>query len=389
MEPGVADDGAHSGTDERITRLHDVATELQTASEETVVFEAIIEAAVQILGFDACAVSVPDGDWFDERAVSDSAPFEVGTRSHRLDEGLIGKSFQTGETIILDDASESQNAKASHQEIVSGISVPLGDKGVFQGYASEVGAFDESDAMVADLLCAHATAALDRIERERMLKQKNEQLEDFASFVSHDLRNPLNVATLRLELAQTEFDSDHLEDATQALDRMETLIDELLTLAQAGRQVNHVEPVDLSALAETCWKTVTTGDATLVIETDQTVFADRSRLRQLLENLFRNAIEHAVPDETSVTADLEDGVDHGDTLTITVGPLENGGFYVADDGPGIPEDQRERVFERGYSTAPNGTGFGLAIIEEIVEAHDWSITVVESDGGGARFEIRT
>jgi signal transduction histidine kinase len=61
---------------------------------------------------------------------------------------------------------------------------------------------------------------------------------------------------------------------------------------------------------------------------------------------------------------------------------------VADDGPGIPESDRLGVFESGYSTAPDGTGFGLTIVEEIAEAHGWEVSVTASRDGGARFEIR-
>jgi two-component system OmpR family sensor kinase len=330
---------------------------------------------------------VPVDGMFEERAVSESAPFEEGARLFQVDEGIIGKSFQNGESIIVENASENEDAEPSHQPIVSGISVPLEDRAVFQGYSSEVGAFDESDAEVAELLCTHATAALDRIERDRELQRKNERLEQFASFVSHDLRNPLNVADLRLELVRAECDSDHLDDVTQAIDRMETLIDELLSLAKAGRQLNDVEPVDLSALAQTCWETVDTSDATLVTETEQRIHADPNRLRQLLENLVRNSVEHssAHPDSRA----NEESDRGGEGVTIRIGDIESGGFYVADDGPGIPEDRRERVFESGYSTSDSGTGYGLAIIEEIVEAHDWSVTVTESVDRGARFEIRT
>jgi signal transduction histidine kinase len=81
-------------------------------------------------------------------------------------------------------------------------------------------------------------------------------------------------------------------------------------------------------------------------------------------------------------------VEHGSSdLTVRVGELDRGGFYVEDDGVGIPEDEREEVFGSGYSTGEDGTGFGLAIVTEIVDAHGWRIRVRESREGGARFEI--
>jgi len=206
-------------------------------------------------------------------------------------------------------------------------------------------------------------------EREEELQRQNERLERFASVVSHDLRNPLNMIEGRLELASAECDSEELIKAETALDRCQTLVDDLLTLAREGQSVAETEAVSLGEIAERCWATVDTADATLTIDTDRTVVADRSRLRQLLENLIRNSIEHGGPDVTVEVGDLEDG------------------FYVADDGPGVPAADREQVFESAYSTHRDNTGFGLAIVSEIAEAHGWDVTVTESAAGGARFEI--
>ncbi len=209
----------------------------------------------------------------------------------------------------------------------------------------------------------------ERREREQAIKRQNERLDKFASVVSHDLRNPLNVAAGRLELAREECDSDNLDATANAVDRSLTLIDDLLTLAREGDQVSEFQAVDLGETIAGCWQNVETTDATLVSETDRTIRADASRLKQLLENLIRNAVEHG-----------------GDEVTIKIGDLENG-FYVADDGPGIPSGERDQVFEAGYSTAAEGAGFGLNIAQEIANAHGWTISVTESWDGGARFEI--
>jgi signal transduction histidine kinase len=73
-------------------------------------------------------------------------------------------------------------------------------------------------------------------------------------------------------------------------------------------------------------------------------------------------------------------------VTVTVGDLDRG-FYIEDDGPGIPETDREKVFEAGHTTSADGTGFGLSIVKEIVEAHDWEIRITDGTDGGARFEV--
>jgi signal transduction histidine kinase len=210
-------------------------------------------------------------------------------------------------------------------------------------------------------------------------------LEEFASVVSHDLRNPLNVAQGRLELARDECDSEHLADVARAHARMEALIDRLLTLSRLGERTSEKEPVDLAGLCEDCWETVPTADATLVTDSDSRLRADRNRLRQLLENLFRNSVEHGSTSPDSQAP--EDAVDRsGANITVTVGTTD-AGFYVADDGSGIPEDERGRVFEAGDSTTRDGTGLGLSIVERIAEAHGWEIRVTEGPDGGARFEV--
>ena len=74
-------------------------------------------------------------------------------------------------------------------------------------------------------------------------------------------------------------------------------------------------------------------------------------------------------------------------VTIPFCHLLEDGFYVEDDGPGIPEENRTDIFDSGYSTTGEGTGFGLSIVKRVAEAHGWDITVTESEVGGARFEI--
>ncbi|MFB6353142.1 MAG: sensor histidine kinase [Halobacteriales archaeon] len=205
-----------------------------------------------------------------------------------------------------------------------------------------------------------------RLEREEELRRQNRRLEQFASIVSHDLRNPLNVAQGQLELARAERDDDHLEAVARAHDRMAELVDDLLALARAGESVGTVEPVDLAAVAEASWAAVETPDARLAVETDQRVRADESRLRQLFENLFRNAVAHGGPD-----------------VTVTVGRLDDGpGFYVADDGPGFPAAVRE-----GPPGAADA-GLGLAIVRQIAAAHGWDVTLTAGAAGGARIEVR-
>jgi PAS domain S-box-containing protein len=203
----------------------------------------------------------------------------------------------------------------------------------------------------------------DQREQAVQLAAQNDRLSEFAALLAHDVRNPLTVAHAGLDLYETDGDEEHLDRARSSLDRIERIIDDVLTVASDGRAVSETEPVALSAVARDAWTMVETDEATLDVRTTATVEADRDRLGRLFENLFRNAVEHAGP---AVTVGVEDT------------PV---GFAVRDDGPGIDAADRETVFDPGYSTVTDGTGFGLYIVETIAEAHGWTVAVTDAGDG--------
>ncbi|CCQ35323.1 receiver/sensor box histidine kinase [Natronomonas moolapensis 8.8.11] len=231
------------------------------------------------------------------------------------------------------------------------------------------------------------TDITDRKRRERELERQNERLDEFASVVSHDLRNPLGVARGHLELARAaegEERTAHFDSIEDAHERMGDLIQRLLAFARQGEPATTPAEVSLDSAARDAWETVETGSLSLVVDGNTEVTADPDRLRQLLENLFRNSVEHGSTDRR---VHAGDAAEHTDTATeIAVGPLDEG-FYVADDGPGIPETERKAVLDSGYSGG-DGTGFGLSIVETIADAHEWDLDIVDSEGGGARFDFR-
>ena len=208
-------------------------------------------------------------------------------------------------------------------------------------------------------------------DRETALERQNDRLDSFASIVSHDLRNPLNVAQGRVELARdASGDAANLDAALDALDRMESIVERTLALAREGETVGDPERVDLAEVVADSWSTVDTADATLSVETEREVLADPDRLRNLFENLMRNAVDHAGSDVSIRVADLSDG------------------FFVEDDGPGIDSAVADSLFEPGESGTAGNTGFGLAIVQEIATAHGWTVAATTGEDGGARFEVR-
>ncbi|RXK50482.1 PAS domain S-box protein [Halorientalis pallida] len=225
----------------------------------------------------------------------------------------------------------------------------------------------------------------DRVERERRLRQQNERLDEFASVISHDLRNPLNVAQSRATLLAEQAESEHLAPLLESLDRMEAIVEDTLALARQGDTIGETEPISLTNLVGKCWAGVDTDDATIEIVDETTIQGDPDRLRHVFENLFRNAVEHG---STGNWTSSDDAVEHGGSdVTVRVGSHGEQGIYVEDDGVGIPADEREDVFEPGYSSASGGTGFGLPIVKRIVEAHGWELSLTDGTDGGVRFEF--
>ena len=249
--------------------------------------------------------------------------------------------------------------------------------------------FGEAERTFVQLLAQWLGYELERRGRERRLERQNERLEEFADMVTHDLRAPLNVAGGRADLARealaglpAEDDAaaltdarESLAEASDALDRMETMISELRTLAEEGKVVGTPTLTPLRDVIERAASSSLPADATLSVEVPRgtEVVADAERLRTLFENLFSNVGTHA-----------------GTGVAVTVGVTDDApsdsGFYVADDGTGFAGPRRD-VFEEGFTTSSDGTGYGLSIVESIATAHGWSITASDSDAGGARFEV--
>jgi len=209
----------------------------------------------------------------------------------------------------------------------------------------------------------------ERKRAQQELEQKTERLAEFADVVSHDIKNPLTVANGRLELAAATGEDEHVEEVVEALDRADAIVDDALALSRHGDAEIDPEPVSLRAISHGAGHSISAPRADISLPPDREIVADRSQLRRLLENLFTNAVQHGSPDASIDVVATDDG------------------FAVEDDGPGIPSEERERVFETAYTTHEDGTGFGLSIVREITDAHGWSVSVGDSEtGGGERSE---
>jgi PAS domain S-box-containing protein len=374
-----------TGRDRRertLEALHEATRDLLGATDRECAAEVAVDAATHALDLPLSAVYLADemGEQLEPAARSETvaAAFDDLPTFDGGAESLAWEAYTTGEAQEFFDAATADvynDDTPAEAELV----LPLGDHGaLITGHLGD-GSFDAESVRLAHTLAASLTTALDRAAATDRLREQNDQLERLSAVLSHDLRDPLNTAMATTTLAQAEAGADapiaeRLDELDGIHTRMESLIEEVLTLA-GGLSSADPEDVAVGTVAREAWEAVrlatddaTDGDPTLVVEASGTVRADETHLRRLLENLFGNAIHHGGPD---VTVRL-DG--HSD------------GFTVADDGPGIPPDKREQVFERGY-TGSGGTGLGLAIVDAVADAHGWDIAVAESLSGGARFDV--
>jgi PAS domain S-box-containing protein len=358
--------------------LQRTTQQLLEATTPTAAAEIVIDGIESAFRFDTAGIWLATDDKLEPVAQTERGQTLIGEPPtySPAEQSLSWAAFVEGTTRRIESMADQPDRANPETPINSELIVPLGEYALLNIGSTEPEAFSEADADRVQLWADTVTEAFARVDqlqqlktREAELTRQRDRLDQFASVVSHDLRNPINVASGRLKLAAEECDSDQLEIIDRALSRMEELIDDALLLARQGQTVGETESLVLCDLVAQCWQTVATAEAAIDCQTDAVIRADPSRLADVIENLFRNAVEHGT-----------------DSVQITVGATDTG-FYIADDGPGIPPDEREQIFETGYSTNTDGTGFGLAIVREIVEAHGWAVTVGESEAGGARFDI--
>ena len=358
-----------------------VATDGDLSFEERI--EELLGTLCAELGLDSgyLARIRPDDDHYE--IVSASGPAARADPGDTLDLQwtFCRHVVESGEVLTIDDVEADGYADDPGHETLEFecyVGAPVYVDGAVWGTlcladrAADVDPVSEMGTSMVELVSEWVGQEITNWQQERELRRHNDALEDIVSVLSHDLKSPLGVAKGRLELARgAAGDSEHLETAARTLDDLEALVEDALTLAEQGWELDEPHPIDLEAASRDAWDNLATDDATLTVADDAELLASERGLVSVLQNLFENAITHA------------DG-----PVAVTVGEVGDcEGFYVADDGPGIPEAERDAVFEHGHTTSEDGTGLGLTIVERVADAHDWSIRVTESGSGGARFEF--
>ena len=398
--------------EKQLETLNESIRSLLDAETRTEVADRGVEIARETLGLELIAIHLYDefAEGLIPVAVTDDGEeFLDSIPTFTEGDSIAWRVYESGDAVAIDDVTEVPDVYNPETDVRSELVVPLEGHGVLLAGSEAPEAFDPSDVTTGEVLAGHIVAALEQVDterelrgREQTLKARNDRLDAFTRTVSHDLRGPLNLAFNTLETYQESDDEEHLDRIEDALNRMQNLIDDLLRLARSGRDIDKLYSTDLGRIAATAWTYVDTADASLDIEETATIAADADRLQRLFENLFRNAVEHGSTSPHSQVR--EDAVEHGstsphsqargdavehgeNTVTVRVGLLDDG-FYVEDDGRGVPDDVADRIFDAGFSSTPDGTGYGLSIVRSIADAHGWDVSLDRHSSDGARFEIR-
>ncbi|MFC7216137.1 PAS domain S-box protein [Saliphagus sp. GCM10025334] len=357
----ITEDGMFRGTVGVVREVEDAdaATEIQDAGKRRHAFDALAEASADgiiLLDDDSVIRYVNPAverilGYTPKELVDGSKMTIIPPRLREVHAEALQRYLETGEKHIDWTYVELSGQHKDGHEVPLAISInefTLGDDHYFVGTFRDISK---------------------RKEVEKELEQQNQRLERFASMLAHELRNPLQVAQIYLDFIDGEDNKATIDQIANALKRIDEIIEVLLMLARGRDDISDREVVDLSEAVAEAWGNTDTGTAEVKGTTNQLLQVNRTHLQQLLENLFRNAIEHTKGE-----------------VTVRVGGLDDG-FYVEDTGPGIPEDERERVVEAGYTTDDEGIGLGLTIVSQLADAYGWEYTITDSEEGGARFEF--
>lgn len=358
--------------------------------------EGLVQLAATLCGVPTAVINI-----IDDRAQHQIAAVGFQAAACAREDSMCAVVLEQPGRVVVSDARE--DARFADNPFVTGAiahvrfyassplitpsGVAIGTLCVFDDVTGEL---TPEHSRALDLLAHQVVDVLELRRITRELGQSNEQLQNFAAQISHDLRNPLTALSGFIELAADSPELANAPRAARALasaesaaSRMSTMIADLLDYARIGgaqlrRAEISLEDVLRSVLEDLHAALVETR-ARVTVDASLSVTADQTLLRVLFQNLVANAVKFSHAAGIQPRIEIEAHALAG-AWRIT----------VDDNGPGVPRDQRERVFELMERSAPDdvpGLGIGLSTCRRIVEAHDGRIGIEDSPLGGARVWI--
>ncbi|MFP4142339.1 MAG: PAS domain S-box protein [Thermoplasmata archaeon] len=360
---------------DKLEKLNEISAKFQTYGSKEDLFSFAIDAAEYVLDFDICAINAPEGDFMKAVTTSSNFPKDASSRAKPLpiDNSLAGRTYLEKRSFLINDKDENEDINPTRDDFESGISVPIGKYGVFQAVSSEVAHFDEEDLKMAQLLTNHVSEALNRIEVQ--------QREDFLhSLLRHDLGNMIQIIQGYVQLVEDQVDGETLEmikRSEKATKNAQELIEKVRTLRDVINE-DVTGTLDVSSVLDTIisdYEDILERE-NIELECDKKEMEVRGGplLEELFSNILENSIKHSRCDQIRISCEV------GEEEIVV---------KIEDDGKGISDEDKDRLFERGYKSGEeSGSGLGLYLVKEIAESYGGNVEIKDSELGGARFDVR-
>jgi Signal transduction histidine kinase len=386
---------ANNAFEAKLTALNETARQLMGAESRDEIAEITTQRAAAVLDLPLTGIW-----WYDESvdalvpATQTAATTElIGDQpTFRPDDAIAWDVYAEGEARVYGDINDAGQLHNEETVFGSEVLVPLGDHGVVIVGSTEPHAFAETDRTLIDVLAATVTAALNRAEREAVLRETraeleatNEELALLNRVVRHDIKNDVAVISGHTQTLVDRLDDDDaaalqpvLRAATHITDITNTVGEFLDVLG--GDSDPELEPIDLTAVVTDECRNVRSRYENAVITVDDGFptgieVAATELLSSVFQNLLTNAVTHNDKHPAEVTVS---GADHGDSVVV----------HVADNGPGIPEDRREEIFGRGEQGLESpGSGIGLYLVDTLMTLFGGTIEITDNEPEGSVFTL--
>ncbi|WIV67510.1 PAS domain-containing sensor histidine kinase [Natrialbaceae archaeon AArc-T1-2] len=380
-----------------VDSLHEVTRWLLRSDDPEEICAIAVHSGSDLLGLPISGVWLLDDEYGYLDPVAGTAGAHetfTGLPRFQTGEGLVWDVYDSGELERFDDLREVDGLYNEATPLRSEIIAPIGTHGVFMTGSFEPDAFDDTDVDLVSTLVENVRAALDRADRERVLRDRTERLERqterleaVADVLSNDLKRQLEAVETALEDdAPAEWEFPLADDTVEStLDRTERLVDDIREFARNATAVGRRSRLDLETAIDAAVAASRLESPSVVVDDRATIRADAERFAHLLERVFDDAADRSTGDVTvRVGLFLEDGDDG------------SRGFYLHDDASEIPAAAHEDVLEPTHDGEVAGVGvglglglgLGLAVARAIAEAHGWSVSISSGDDGGTVFEVR-
>jgi PAS domain S-box-containing protein len=350
-----------------------------------------VEIAAQTLSFPLSGVHLEqDDERLEPAAVTDGLREQLGFSptyrriggNRRVDE-VVWDVYASGETRVITNLERELPEVASETPSQSAIIHPLANHGVFITSATSAGAFDEFDEYLAELLATILVTTLERVQQEQQIESQRDSLDLLNQMVRHDIRNDLQIL-----LARLDFLAEHVDEAgVEHLDIAQNSAKNAVELTQTARDLSEVllqdgtdtQPVAFRSVIQRQLEEVRAAEPHASITIDGSIPGVTVIANDMLDSVVRNLLTNAVQHTDKETPEV---------MVSATEQADNVLLRVADNGPGVPDEQKDAIFGKGEKGLDSsGTGIGLYLVSTLVESYGGDVWVEDNDPEGAVFIV--